>query len=145
MISRDLEADLHIAFTAARSERYEFITVEHLLLALLDNPSVIEVLRTSQANVEDMRRTLSAYIKENTPVIGGDEEVDTQPMLCLQRTVQRAIMYVRSTSMDKEVTGANVLAAIFAERDSYAALCLSEQGLTRLRVVDFIRYGTKST
>ena len=146
MIAQELEVSLHMAFVEARQQRHEFITVEHLLLALLDNPSAAEVLRACAANIEDLRKSLSAFIKENTPTVGGDEEVDTQPTLGFQRVIQRAIMHVQSTgSGKKEVTGANVLVAIFGEKDSHAVYYLHQQGVTRLDVVNFIAHGIKKS
>jgi ATP-dependent Clp protease ATP-binding subunit ClpA len=146
MIAQELEVSLHMAFVEARQQRHEFITVEHLLLALLDNPSAAEVLRACAANIEDLRKSLVTFIKENTPTVGGDEEVDTQPTLGFQRVIQRAIMHVQSTgSGKKEVTGANVLVAIFGEKDSHAVYYLHQQGVTRLDVVNFIAHGIKKS
>jgi ATP-dependent Clp protease ATP-binding subunit ClpA len=146
MIAQELEVSLHMAFVEARQQRHEFITVEHLLLALLDNPSAAEVLRACAANIEDLRKSLVGFIKENTPTVGGDEEVDTQPTLGFQRVIQRAIMHVQSTgSGKKEVTGANVLVAIFGEKDSHAVYYLHQQGVTRLDVVNFIAHGIKKS
>ena len=117
MIAQELEVSLHMAFVEARQQRHEFITVEHLLLALLDNPSAAEVLRACAANIDDLRKALSNFIKDNTPQVAGTEEVDTQPTLGFQRVIQRAIMHVQSTgSGKKEVNGANVLVAIFGEK-----------------------------
>ncbi len=142
MIAQELEVSLHMAFVEARQQRHEFITVEHLLLALLDNPSAAEVLRACAANIEDLRKSLTTFIKENTPVVPGSEEIDTQPTLGFQRVIQRAIMHVQSTSNGKkEVTGANVLVAIFGEKDSHAVYYLHQQGITRLDVVNFISHG----
>jgi ATP-dependent Clp protease ATP-binding subunit ClpA len=146
MIAQELEVSLHMAFVEARQQRHEFITVEHLLLALLDNPSAAEVLRACAVNIEDLRKSLSSFIKENTPTVGGDDEVDTQPTLGFQRVIQRAIMHVQSTgSGKKEVTGANVLVAIFGEKDSHAVYYLHQQGVTRLDVVNFIAHGIKKS
>ncbi len=146
MIAQELEVSLHMAFVEARQQRHEFITVEHLLLALLDNPSAAEVLRACSANMDDLRKSLSGFIKENTPTVGGTEEVDTQPTLGFQRVIQRAIMHVQSTgSGKKEVTGANVLVAIFGEKDSHAVYYLHQQGVTRLDVVNFIAHGIKKS
>ncbi len=142
MIAQELEVSLHMAFVEARQQRHEFITVEHLLLALLDNPSAAEVLRACAANIEDLRKNLTSFIKENTPVVPGTEEIDTQPTLGFQRVIQRAIMHVQSTSNGKkEVTGANVLVAIFGEKDSHAVYYLHQQGITRLDVVNYISHG----
>ncbi|KQV89021.1 ATP-dependent Clp protease ATP-binding subunit ClpA [Pelomonas sp. Root1237] len=146
MIAQELEVSLHMAFVEARQQRHEFITVEHLLLALLDNPSAAEVLRACAANLDDLRKSLTQFIKENTPMVGGSDEVDTQPTLGFQRVIQRAIMHVQSTgSGKKEVTGANVLVAIFGEKDSHAVYYLHQQGVTRLDVVNFIAHGIKKT
>jgi len=146
MIAQELEVSLHMAFVEARQQRHEFITVEHLLLALLDNPSAAEVLRACSANIDDLRKSLQQFIKENTPTVGGSDEVDTQPTLGFQRVIQRAIMHVQSTgSGKKEVTGANVLVAIFGEKDSHAVYYLHQQGVTRLDVVNFIAHGIKKS
>ena len=146
MIAQELEVSLHMAFVEARQQRHEFITVEHLLLALLDNPSAAEVLKACAANIDDLRKSLTTFIKENTPTVSGAEEVDTQPTLGFQRVIQRAIMHVQSTgSGKKEVTGANVLVAIFGEKDSHAVYYLHQQGVTRLDVVNFIAHGIKKT
>ena len=146
MIAQELEVSLHMAFVEARQQRHEFITVEHLLLALLDNPSAAEVLKACAANIDDLRKSLTTFIKENTPTVSGTEEVDTQPTLGFQRVIQRAIMHVQSTgSGKKEVTGANVLVAIFGEKDSHAVYYLHQQGVTRLDVVNFIAHGIKKT
>jgi ATP-dependent Clp protease ATP-binding subunit ClpA len=140
MIAQELEVSLHMAFVEARQKRHEFITVEHLLLALLDNPSAAEVLRACAANIEDLRKELSAFIAEHTPTVAGTEEIDTQPTLGFQRVIQRAILHVQSSGK-KEVTGANVLVAIFGEKDSHAVYFLQRQGITRLDVVNFISHG----
>ena len=139
MIAQELEVSLHMAFMEARQKRHEFITVEHLLLAMLDNPSAAEVLRACAANVEELRKLLADFINEHTPVVGG-EEVDTQPTLGFQRVIQRAILHVQSSGK-KEVTGANVLVAIFGEKDSHAVYFLHQKGVTRLDVVNFISHG----
>ena len=146
MIAQELEVSLHMAFVEARQQRHEFITVEHLLMALLDNPSAAEVLRACSANPDDLRKSLVGFIKENTPTVGGTDEVDTQPTLGFQRVIQRAIMHVQSTgSGKKEVTGANVLVAIFGEKDSHAVYYLHQQGVTRLDVVNFIAHGIRKS
>ena len=146
MIAQELEVSLHMAFVEARQQRHEFITVEHLLLALLDNPSAAEVLRACVANVDELRKSLTGFIKENTPVVPGNDEIDTQPTLGFQRVIQRAIMHVQSTSNGKkEVTGANVLVAIFGEKDSHAVYYLHQQGITRLDVVNYISHGIAKT
>ncbi len=144
MIAQELEVSLHMAFVEARQSRHEFITVEHLLLALLDNPSAAEVLRACSVNIDDLRKTLTNFITDNTPTVPGTNEVDTQPTLGFQRVIQRAIMHVQSASNGKkEVTGANVLVAIFGEKDSHAVYYLHQQGVTRLDVVNFISHGVR--
>lgn len=144
MIAQELEVSLHMAFVEARQARHEFITVEHLLLALLDNPSAAEVLRACAVNIDDLRKTLTNFIGDNTPTVPGAAEVDTQPTLGFQRVIQRAIMHVQSASNGKkEVTGANVLVAIFGEKDSHAVYYLHQQGVTRLDVVNFISHGVR--
>jgi len=144
MIAQELEVSLHMAFVEARQKRHEFITVEHLLLALLDNPTAAEVLRACGANLDELRKQLSQHIAEQTPRIGTEREVDTQPTLGFQRVIQRAILHVQSSGK-KEVTGANVLVAIFGEKDSHAVYFLQQQGITRLDVVNFISHGITKT
>jgi ATP-dependent Clp protease ATP-binding subunit ClpA len=139
MIAQELEVSLHMAFMEARQKRHEFITVEHLLLALLDNPSASEVLRACAADIDDLRKLLVDFVTEHTPILAGDE-VDTQPTLGFQRVIQRAILHVQSSGK-KEVTGANVLVAIFGEKDSHAVYFLHQKGVTRLDIVNFISHG----
>ncbi len=140
MIAQELEVSLHMAFVEARQKRHEFITVEHLLLALLDNPSAAEVLRACAADIEGLRKELLTFINEHTPTVAGSDEIDTQPTLGFQRVIQRAILHVQSSGK-KEVTGANVLVAIFGEKDSHAVFFLQRQNVTRLDVVNFISHG----
>ena len=140
MIAQELEVSLHMAFVEARQKRHEFITVEHLLLALLDNPSAAETLRACGGNIEQLRKDLSKFIVEHTPTVEGEEDIDTQPTLGFQRVIQRAILHVQSSGK-KEVNGANVLVAIFGEKDSHAVYYLQKQGITRLDMVNFIAHG----
>ncbi len=140
MIAQELEVSLHMAFVEARQKRHEFITVEHLLLALLDNPSAAEALRACGASIDVLRRDLNKFIAEHTPTVAGEDEIDTQPTLGFQRVIQRAILHVQSSGK-KEVNGANVLVAIFGEKDSHAVYYLQKQGVTRLDVVNFISHG----
>ncbi len=144
MIAQELEVTLHMAFMDARQKRHEFISVEHLLMAMLDNPSAMEVLRACGANLESMREQLGAFIEEHTPKVDGEGEVDTQPTLGFQRVIQRAILHVQSSGK-KEVTGANVLVAVFGEKDSHAVYFLTQQGVTRLDIVNFISHGITKT
>jgi ATP-dependent Clp protease ATP-binding subunit ClpA len=140
MIAQELEVSLHMAFVEARQKRHEFITVEHLLLALVDNPSAAEVLKACGANPETLKKQLQEFIAQHTPTVAGTTEVDTTPTLGFQRVIQRAILHVQSSGK-KEVTGANVLVAIFGEKDSHAVYFLHQQGVTRLDVVNFISHG----
>ncbi|MDP2793303.1 MAG: ATP-dependent Clp protease ATP-binding subunit ClpA [Sulfurisoma sp.] len=140
MIAQELEVSLHMAFVEARQKRHEFITVEHLLLALLDNPSAAEVLRACAADIDGLRRELLNFINQHTPTVAGSEDIDTQPTLGFQRVIQRAILHVQSSGK-KEVTGANVLVAIFGEKDSHAVFFLQRQNISRLDVVNFISHG----
>ncbi|MGP1716187.1 MAG: ATP-dependent Clp protease ATP-binding subunit ClpA [Methylophilus sp.] len=140
MIAQELEVSLHMAFMDARQKRHELITVEHLLLAMLDNPTAAEVLRACGAKFDTLRGELTQYIEEHTPTVAGTDEVDTQPTLGFQRVIQRAMLHVQSSGK-KEVTGANVLVAIYGEKDSHAVFFLHQQGVTRLDVVNFISHG----
>jgi ATP-dependent Clp protease ATP-binding subunit ClpA len=140
MIAQELEVSLHMAFMDARQKRHELITVEHLLLAMLDNPSASEVLKACGANLEKLRSDIAEHIEEHTPIVGGENEVDTQPTLGFQRVIQRAMLHVQSSGK-KEVTGANVLVAIFGEKDSHAVYFLHQEGIARLDVVNFIAHG----
>ncbi len=144
MIAQELEVSLHMAFMDARQKRHEFISVEHLLLAMLDNPSALDVLRACGANIDTMREQIVAFIEEHTPKVGGEDEVDTQPTLGFQRVIQRAILHVQSSGK-KEVTGANVLVAVFGEKDSHAVYFLGQQGVSRLDIVNFISHGITKT
>jgi hypothetical protein len=135
VIAQDVEICLHLAFVEARQARHRLITVEHLLLALLDNDSAAQLLRARACNIEDLRRSLQNFVSRNMPRLPTSSEVDTQPTLSFQRVIQRAIMHVRSTARDKDkVTGADMLAAIFEEKDSYAVYYLHRHGVTGLDV-----------
>ena len=140
MIAQELEVSLHMAFAESRQKRHEFITVEHLLLAMLDNPTAADVLRACSVDIDDLRKLLTEHVNENTPTVSGTGEVDTQPTLGFQRVIQRAILHVQSSGK-KEVTGANVLVAIFGEKDSHAVYFLHQKGVTRLDIVNYISHG----
>ncbi len=140
MIAQELEVSLHMAFMEARQKRHEYITVEHLLLAMLDNPTAAEVLRSCGASMDELRKQLTDFVNEHTPLVSGSGEVETQPTIGFQRVIQRAILHVQSSGK-KEVTGANVLVAIFGEKDSHAVYYLHQQGISRLDVVNFISHG----
>ncbi|MDO8464712.1 MAG: ATP-dependent Clp protease ATP-binding subunit ClpA [Gallionella sp.] len=140
MIAQELEVSLHMAFVEARQKRHEFITVEHLLLAMLDNASALQVLRSCNVNIDELRRVVSTFVDKHTPTIAGDGDVDTQPTVGFQRVIQRAILHVQSTQK-REVSGANILAALFGEKDSHAVHFLAERGVSRLDVVNYIVHG----
>ncbi|MFT0788597.1 Clp protease N-terminal domain-containing protein [Synechococcus sp. H55.10] len=140
MFSKDLELTIGLCYKQAREQRHEFMTVEHLLLALLDNPSAAEVLRAVGANLESLGRELKAVIAQTVPVLAPNDERDTQPTLAFQRVLQRAVYHVQSSGR-KEVTGANVLVAIFGEKDSHAVYLLGQQDISRLDVVNYIAHG----
>ncbi len=140
MFSKALEFTLNLAFTRAREKRHEFMTVEHLLLALLDNPEASQVLLACGADLERLRAGLGIFIEETTPHIPVDKNQDTQPTLGFQRVMQRAIFQVQSSGKT-EVTGANVLAAIFGEQESQAVYYLGQENVTRLDVVNYIAHG----
>ena len=139
MLSKELEFCLNTAFKEARSKRHEFMTVEHLLLALLDTPRVVEVLRACGADIQAMQRELARYIDENTPRLE-QPDPDVQPTLGFQRVLQRAVFHVQSSG-HKEVTAVNVLVAIFGEKESHAAYLLTRQGISRLDIVNYISHG----
>jgi ATP-dependent Clp protease adapter protein ClpS len=134
MISKDLEVSLHEAFVDARQERYQQITVEHLLMALLTNPGAAQILRACGANLTKLRNNLAQQIADTTPVAKAGDQVDTQPTLGFQRIIQRAILRVQKSAA-KEVTGADVLVALVEEKDSHAVRLLADQGITRFELV----------
>ena len=140
MLSNELEFCLNEAFQRARERRHEFMTVEHLLLALLDIPRVHEILKACNANITELRRQLAECIDEQTPLLADDDESDVQPTLGFQRVLQRAVFHVQSSGKT-EVTGANVLVAIFSEKQSQAVYFLNLQDVTRLDVVNFLSHG----
>ena len=141
MLNKDLEISLNMAFRQAKDSRHEFMTVEHLLLALLDNPSSIEALKACGADMGKLRKELLDFIAETTPVIPeGEIERETQPTLGFQRVLQRAVFHVQSSGKS-EVTGSNVLVAIFSEQESQAAYFLKKSDISRLDIVNFISHG----
>ena len=141
MLSKDLEVTLNVAFKGARSKRHEFMTVEHLLLALLDNESAVNVLKACGADLSLLRKELVEFVDSTTPLIPEtDTERETQPTLGFQRVLQRAVFHVQSSGK-KEVTGANVLVAIFSEQESQAVYYLKQQSINRIDVVNFITHG----
>ncbi|UHD14996.1 ATP-dependent Clp protease ATP-binding subunit ClpA [Thiocapsa bogorovii] len=140
MLSKELEFTLNRAFKEARAKHHEYMTVEHMLLSLLDNPTAAKVLKACGTDAEKLRREITAFIDETTPLIPDSEDRDTQPTLGFQRVLQRAVFHVQSAGK-KEVTGANVLVALFSEQDSQAVYLLNQQDVTRLDVVNYISHG----
>ncbi len=140
MLSKELEFTLNNAFKEARARRFEFMTVEHLLLALIDNPTAAQVLRACGGDLDGLRDELDSFVDENTPLLDENDTRETQPTLGFQRVLQRAVFHVQSSGK-KEVTGANVLVAIFGEQDSQTVYLLNKQNITRLDVVNYISHG----
>ncbi|PUB87555.1 MAG: ATP-dependent Clp protease ATP-binding subunit ClpA, partial [gamma proteobacterium symbiont of Ctena orbiculata] len=140
MLNKELEFTLNQAFKNAKERHHEFMTVDHLLLALLDNPTAVAVLRACGADIESMRKNISSFVEETTPLIPDGDEREIQPTLGFQRVLQRAVFHVQSSGKN-EVTGANVLVAIFNEQDSQAVFFLNEQNVSRLDVVNYISHG----
>jgi len=140
MLSKELEASLNVAFNEARNKRHEYITVEHLLLALLDNSSANSVLKACGADLPRLKGDLSQYLDENTPVFQEDQMGEVQPTLGFQRVLQRAVFHVQSSGK-KEVTGANVLVAIYGEQESQAIYLLHQQDVNRLDIVNYVSHG----
>ncbi len=140
MLSKDLEESLNHAFKDAREKNHEFMTVEHLLLVLLDNASATDVLKACGADLDNLRNELIEFLDETTPLLPPDDERDIQPTLGFQRVLQRAVFHVQSAGK-REVTGANVLVAIFSEQESQAAYFLKKRGVSRLDVVNYIAHG----
>ncbi|NKI73082.1 ATP-dependent Clp protease ATP-binding subunit ClpA [Dickeya sp. CFBP 2040] len=143
MLNQELELSLNMAFARAREHRHEFMTVEHLLLALLSNPAAREALEACTVDLAVLRQELETFIEQTTPTLPqNDEERDTQPTLSFQRVLQRAVFHVQSSGRS-EVSGANVLVAIFSEQESQAAYLLRKHDVSRLDVVNFISHGTR--
>ena len=140
MLSKELEFTLNLAFKEAREKRHEFLTVEHLLLALTDNPTAVDVLKACGTDLDQLKRDLESFLDETTPLLPADDSRETQPTLGFQRVLQRAILHVQSSGKS-EVTGANVLVAIFSEQESQSVYFLHKQSVTRLDVVNFISHG----
>jgi len=140
VLSSELEYCLNEAFQRAREQRHEYMTVEHLLLAILDTPTVTEILRSCGGDLVALRRDLDKFIDETTPRLPEDDDREVQPTLGFQRVLQRAVFHVQSSGK-KEVSVANVLVAIFSEKQSHAAYLLSLQDITRLDVVNYISHG----
>ncbi|ROO30364.1 ATP-dependent Clp protease ATP-binding protein [Salinisphaera orenii MK-B5] len=144
MLSQELQTALDAAFMVARRQHHEMLTVEHLLMSLLDNPAVIEVLESVNADIARLERELKSYIDTHVPVVPAGEDHEVQPTLGFQRVLQRAVYHVQSSGK-KEVTAVNVLIAIFSEQESHAVYLLGEQGVTRLDVVNFVSHGVSKS
>lgn len=144
MLSKELEFTLNLAFKEAREKNHEFMTVEHLLYALLGNPSAVEVLRACGGNLEQLKHDVSNFLDETTPRLSTDDTRETQPTLGFQRVLQRAVFHVQSSDKN-EVTGANVLVAIFSEQESQAVYFLNKLDITRLDVINYISHGISKT
>ncbi len=140
MLSKELEFTLNLAFKEAREKNHEFMTVEHLLYALLGNPSAVEVLRACGVDIEKLKQDVGKFLDETTPKLASDDTRETQPTLGFQRVLQRAVFHVQSSDK-KEVSGANVLVAIFSEQESQAVYFLNKASVTRLDVVNYISHG----
>ncbi|HAQ50774.1 MAG TPA: ATP-dependent Clp protease ATP-binding subunit ClpA, partial [Gammaproteobacteria bacterium] len=140
MLSKELEQTLSQAFSYARKRHHEFLTVEHLLLALLENGQALAVLEVCQANIATLRQSLTDFLQQLVPSIAEDSGKETQPTLAFQRVLQRAVMHVQSSG-GNEVTGANVLVSIYSEQQSHAVYYLHQQDITRLDVVNAISQG----
>ncbi|MDO5666214.1 MAG: ATP-dependent Clp protease ATP-binding subunit ClpA [Alcaligenaceae bacterium] len=148
MISQELEVTIHLAFVSARSRRHEFVTVEHLLLALLDNNEAAEALQACHANIPLLQKQLAAFIEDNTPLLNDDDHGDAQPTLGFQRVIQRAVMHVNAThgsaggdKSQRLVTGAHILVSLFSEKDAHAVYFLQEQEINRIDIIEFLSHG----
>nr|VFJ85980.1 MAG: ATP-dependent Clp protease ATP-binding subunit ClpA [Candidatus Kentron sp. LFY] len=140
MLSKELEFSLDITFQSARKFRHEFVTVEHLLLALLNSPEIVEILRACGANLDELARNLDRYLSRSVPVLPSNDSRETEPTLAFRRVLQRAILHVQSSGQ-KAVTGSNVLVAIFGEDESQAVYFLNQQKITRLDVINYLSHG----
>jgi ATP-dependent Clp protease ATP-binding subunit ClpA len=140
MLSKELEQSLNVAFKNAHAKKHEFITVEHLLLAMLENLDAIDVVKGCGGDIDALRKELADFLEQTTPMISAGGDRETQPTLGFQRVLQRAVFHVQSSGK-KEVTGANVVVAIFSEQDSHAVYLLNKQNMTRLDAVNYISHG----
>ena len=140
MINQELEQNLNSAFKLAQEQKHEFVTVEHLLLSLLDNTDAIDLLTSNKVNIETLKVDLEEFIGSTTPKLSSDAEIDIQPTLGFQRVIQRAVFHVQSSGKT-EVKGSNVLVAIFSEKESQSVFLLEQLGLTRLDAVSYLSHG----
>ena len=140
MINQELESNLNSAFKIAQEQKHEFVTVEHLLLALLDNSDAKDLLDSNNINIDQLKIDLEEFIKSTTPKLSTDAEIDIQPTLGFQRVIQRAVFHVQSSGKD-EVKGSNILVAIYSEKESHSVFLLEQLGLTRLDAVSYLSHG----
>ena len=140
MINQELEQNLNSAFKIAQDQKHEFVTVEHLLLALLENSDAKDLLSSNNINIEQLKLDLEEFISSTTPKVANDSEIDIQPTLGFQRVIQRAVFHVQSSGKS-EVKGSNVLVAIFSEKESQSVFLLEQLGLTRLDAVSYLSHG----
>ena len=140
MLDEELEKNLNNAFKLAHKKQHEFVTVEHLFLSLLENTKALKVLNSCGANIESLQSNLESFISKTTPTIEEEEDKEIQPTLGFQRVLQRAVFHVQSSGK-KEVNGANLLVAIFSEKESHSVYLLNQEGITRLDIVSFISHG----
>jgi len=140
MLDNELEKNLNDAFKLAHKKRHEFVTVEHLFLSLLENKEAIEVLNYCGADLIALQENLESFISKTTPIIEEEEDQEIQPTLGFQRVLQRAVFHVQSSGK-KEVNGANLLVAIFSEKESHSVYLLEQEGITRLDVVSYMSHG----
>ena len=146
MIAHDLEVTLHLAFVEARKARHEDLTLEHLLYALLDNPPAADALKAVGVNMALLKADLQEFIAKNVAVLKGTDEVETTPTMGFQRVMQRAVVHVQSSGHEgKEVTGVDVLIAMFGEKDSHAVYFMRKQGIERLDLTQYVSHGIRKT
>ena len=144
MINQELEQNLNTAFKIAQEQQHEFVTVEHLLLALLDNSDAIDLLSSNKVNIEKLKVDLEEFIGSTTPKIPQESKTEMQPTLGFQRVIQRAVFHVQSSGKE-EVNGSNILVAIFSEKESQSVYLLEQFGLTRLDAVSYLSHGKSNT
>ncbi len=143
MLSRQLEVSLRLAVSMARQKRHEFLTVEHLLLALLDNDSAVNALKACGADIVSLRKELEEYVEQHTPKLGENSEQAPHPTESFDRILQRAIFHVQSSGGDRTVEGADVLVAMYSERDSFAVYLLKRHQINRLTLTQYLSHGTR--
>ena len=141
MLSRQLEVSLRLAVSMARQKRHEFLTVEHLLLALLDNDSAVNALKACGADIIGLRKELEEFAEQNTPKLPEDSDLAPHPTESFDRILQRAIFHVQSSGGDRTVEGADVLVAMYSERDTFAVYLLKRHQINRLTLTQYLSHG----